>query len=248
MQPSSITQHHAHLWIGDQIIVQEIIIAQLQQALCTNKGCQRCPTCTTISMQQHPWVNWLKPDGSYTVDQIDEILAAVRFKLAPTEQRFFIFTRADELTINCNNRLLKTVEEPHAGYFFIFLTNRTDNILPTLMSRCFVKEFDQRTNQHQYQEILQPFLTASYQQPAEFIKLIDTYEIKERETKDVIDLLIQLFHEQLRELQKKDVQPWQQMLQITDKIILLRQALNQLPPTGSAKIFWKNLYLTFHQQ
>ena len=246
MQPSNITQHHAHLWIGDPNKLQTNIIAQLQHTLCSNHGCLTCATCKQIANLQHPWINWLKPDGSYTLDQIDEILATVRFKLNPNEQRFFIFTQADELTVNCNNRLLKTVEEPHAGYFFIFLANRTDNILPTLISRCFVKNFDQRTSQHDYDQIIQPFLQASFNQPAEFMKMIDAHEIKERETKDVIDLLIQLFHDQLRFKQKEN--DMQSMLAITDKIIVLKQALNQMPPQGSAKLFWKNLYLTFHQQ
>lgn len=249
MQKSNILQHHAHLWIGDPTTLHTHTIEQLQQLLCTQHGCKKCVQCNQIKDFQHPWVTWIKPDGSYTVDQIDEILQTVRFKLNPQEQRFLIFTQADELTTNCNNRLLKTVEEPHSGYFFIFLTNRTDNILPTLSSRCFIQEFNQITNNHRYAEILEPFLKGSLHQPAEFIKMIDSYEIKESETKDILDLLIQNFHQQLKVIHtEQDDKKISSMLAITDNIVVLKKALSELPVPGSCKMFWKNLYLSFHQQ
>lgn len=248
MQLPNLLQHQSHLWIGNQNTLQSHAIGELQQIFCKSKGCAACSVCTRIQELQHPWVHWLKPDGSYTLDQIDEILTNVRFKLDPKEQRFFIFTQADELTANCNNRLLKTIEEPHEGYFFIFLATRTDTILPTLMSRCFVKEFDAKTYQHQYDDIVQPFLTATFKNPSEFIKLIDKNEITQRETKDIIDLLIQLFHQRLRTIHTQSPNQIEQMLAITHNIVLLKQALLQLPPQGSAKLFWKNLYMTFHYQ
>ena len=193
-------------------------------------------------------MHWLQPDSSYSIDQIDEILTTVRFKLHATEQRFIIFTHADELNAHCNNRLLKTIEEPHAGYIFIFLTSRTDNILPTLISRCFVKEFQDHQQQLMYNEIIQPFASSNFTQPIEFIKLIDKYEIKERETKDIIDALIAMFHSQLTKMHGNQPIKLHDMIKITDKILILKQALTKLPPPGSTKLFWKNVYLQFHAQ
>ena len=63
MQPPSITQHQAHLWIGNQDTLQSNIIAQLQQTFCPNHGCATCSICNRIREQQHPWIYWLKPDG-----------------------------------------------------------------------------------------------------------------------------------------------------------------------------------------
>lgn len=248
MQQPNLLTHHAHLWIGDKNTLVTHTIAALQHALCPNNGCTSCLTCKKITEEQHAWISWIRPDGSYSLDQIDEILSSIRFKLDSTEKRFLIFTQADELTANCNNRLLKSIEEPHPGYFFIFLTSRTENILPTLISRCFVKEFNQHSFHHQYYEITQPFLNSQLDRPIEFMKLIDKHEIKERETRDIIDLLIQNYHEKLKCLHMSDRLQPEMMLQITDHIVLLRQALMQLPVHGSSKLFWKNLYLTFHLQ
>lgn len=243
MRQNIILQYHAHLWIASQQTLQKQIMLHLQQILCPLHGCNQCQTCKIIEEKQHPWTFWVDPEGSYNIDQIDEVLQNVRFKLDQTEQRFIIFTQAEELTANCNNRLLKTIEEPHSGYFFIFLATRTDNILPTLISRCFVKEFDQHGSNDKYLNFIEPFLSNNFNHPAEFIKMIDTLEIKERETKDVIDTMIASFHHQLITLQSQKNS--KKMLEITDKIIILKQSLLNLPLHGSAKMFWKNLYLKF---
>ena len=246
MKNINLLHHHAHLWLGSSQTIEQQIIIHLQQILCPSNGCQNCATCKQIEQHEHPWTHWLQPDGAYSLDQIDEILQTVRFKLNETEQRFIIFSKAEELTANCNNRLLKTIEEPHAGYIFIFLATRTENILETLKSRCFIKEFDQTSNNFAHEEILQPFLKNKFEKPIEFIKLIDSLEIKERETKDIVDSLISSFRAQLKNVDLQTDDHQEKMMRITDKIIILKEALLQLPPQGSAKMFWKNLYLKFH--
>ncbi|MBP6892423.1 hypothetical protein KBB68_02470 [Candidatus Babeliales bacterium] len=248
MQSINLLHYHAHLWIGSTQTIEQQIIIQLQKTLCSFGGCQTCTICTQIKNHEHPWTHWLQPDGAYNLDQIDEILETVRFKLDKHEQRFIIFTKAEELTASCNNRLLKTIEEPYPGYIFIFLATRNENILATLQSRCFLKEFDQHSNNFEYEEIMQPFLKNKFEKPAEFMKLIDSFEIKERETKDIVDSLIASFHAQLKNVNMLTPKHKHTMIKITDKIILLKEALLQLPPQGSAKMFWKNIYLKFHEQ
>ncbi len=250
MQKNNILlQHHAHLWIGNTLKLEATVIAALQATLCKNNGCQNCQNCMLISQHQHPAIFWIEPEGSYTLDQIDEVLTNVRFKLNSTEYRFFIFTQADQLSANCNNRLLKTIEEPHNGYIFIFLTSRTDTILPTLSSRCFIKQIDNHVVNYAYQEIMKPFIENKFTQPLEFIKSIEKHEIKERETRDIVDELITFFHNQLINIHQTDlINQSQIMIEITTKIVILKNALSQLPVQGSAKMFWKNLYMTFHEQ
>lgn len=244
-----LLQHHAHLWIGNKSKLEETVIATLQKTLCKKNGCQECQICILITQHQHPEIFWIEPDGSYTLDQIDEILNHVKFKLNSTEHRFFIFTQADQLSANCNNRLLKTIEEPHAGYFFIFLTSRTDTILPTLISRCFIQQIHSDLIDYTHQEIMQPFIQNNFTQPLDFIKSIEKHEIKEAETKDIVDDLIAYFHNQLIQIHSKDMLNKSEiMIKTTTKIVILKNALSKLPASGSAKMFWKNLYLTFHEQ
>ena len=243
-----ITQHHAHLWVSDQQTLGEQLIRQLQKTLCPNQGCTSCSTCMQIEQKQHPAATWIEPEGSYTLEDIDQVLDSVRFTLDSNEKRFFIFTNAQELTPACSNRLLKTIEEPHKGYYFIFMTSRTENILPTLASRCFFKQFAQQNISHSYQEIMEPFLNSSFQNPTGFMRNIDRLSIKESETRDIVDLLLQYFHGQLIKAHGLQQHNPVVMLHVTDKIILIKQALTQLPISGSSKLFWKNMYIAFHQQ
>ncbi|MCX5923801.1 MAG: hypothetical protein NTZ68_00025 [Candidatus Dependentiae bacterium] len=247
-QPNLITQHHAHLWVSDQQTLFEQFVSQLQNIICPDHGCGSCTLCLQIEQKQHPWTTWIEPEGSYTLEDIDQVLESSRFTLNQDEKRFFIFTNAQELTPACSNRLLKTIEEPHKGYYFIFMASRTDNILPTLASRCFLKQFSEQNISHGYQEIMEPFISSSFHNPAGFMKNIDRLAVKEHETRDIVDFLLQYFHGQLITAHRQsDFNP-ATMLHITDKIILIKQALVQLPISGSSKLFWKNMYMAFHQQ
>src|SRR3990167_8860740 len=102
-------QHPTQLWMSDQLTLQKKMIEYLQQQLCKQQGCAACITCIQIAAKDHPWVIWTMPDRSYTLEQIDEIIAASSFQLDQGEQRFFILPQAERLTDQCSNRLLKTI-------------------------------------------------------------------------------------------------------------------------------------------
>lgn len=76
---------------------------------------------------------------------IDEIRAMQR-RLAtrPTlgSRRVVIIDPADDLEKGAANALLKSLEEPPAGTFFLLIANRPGRLLPTIRSRCRVLRFD----------------------------------------------------------------------------------------------------------
>jgi DNA polymerase-3 subunit delta' len=71
-----------------------------------------------------------------SVDQIRRLVLE-RTSFAPHEGRgrIFIVRRAHELSISAANALLKTLEEPPANTYFVLLTNRPSELLPTIHSR-----------------------------------------------------------------------------------------------------------------
>lgn len=248
MSYKQITQHSSHLFISDAITAQNVAIAALQHALCEQATtCNNsCKNCMLIEQKNHPWVAWLSPENSYNVGQIDEVIGSSQFLLDAQEKRFFIFTEAHELTSACSNRLLKTIEEPHSGYYFIFITHRPQELLPTLISRCFVQQIQSKNNMHLFHDILQPFIDFTLDKPAQFMKILEKQNIKESATKEIIDQLFQHFHQKLKEsIEKNNEKEQKTYLNI---IVILQQSLQQLPVQGSYKLFWKNFYLTFHQQ
>lgn len=246
MKTNQLIQHSTHLWISDPVTAEKNLIEALQQNLCPKSGCKKCSTCAQIYHKNHPWISWLEPENSYTLEQIDSVIESVQFLLDNKEKRFFIFTAAHELTPACCNRLLKTIEEPHAGYYFVFISHRPQELLPTLISRCVTQNFKTQSSQHLYHEILQPFISGTLQNPIQFMKLIDKQNIKESSTKEIVDILFQHFYEKLKESIIDNDQTSQ--TKYLNLIIILKKSLLQLPIQGSHKIFWKNLYLAFHSQ
>lgn len=75
---------------------------------------------------------------------IDEIRALTnRLHTRPTlgSRRVVIIDPADDLERNAANALLKALEEPPAGTFFLLVTHRPGRLLPTIRSRCRVLRF-----------------------------------------------------------------------------------------------------------
>ena len=245
MSKNQLLQHNAHLWISDPITTENEFHKKVQDLFCENNQCGSCNTCLQIKDFQHPSLSWIEAENSYTVDQINDIISSVQFKLGENEKRFFIFREAERLTSACCNRLLKTIEEPHAGYYFIFMTNRPESILDTLKSRCFKKSFKPQEKNNIYNEILEPFLEQSCNKPVQFMRAITKQNIKEHETKEIADILLEDFYEKLKDgIKNKDSEKINLYI---DCLIKIKSALLQLPVQGSTKIFWKNFYLSFDQ-
>lgn len=235
-------QHPTQLWVSDHQTLHTHIIAHLQKKLCAKQGCLECITCKQITAQEHPWVIWLQPERSYTLEQIDEVLTLAGFTLDHNEQRFFIFTKAERLTDQCSNRLLKTIEEPFAGYNFFFLTNRIQALPLTIQSRCVIHTIKQQSSIEPYQDFLKPFLALQFYDPINFIKQLDLLDIKEQETKELTDELFAYWSHEV----KQNIQAEIPTTTATAMTSILQQAIINQPMTGSAKIFWKNLYMTAH--
>jgi len=240
-----LLQHQSHVWISDTLTLQQEAIKSLCEVFCQNNACGNCLVCLKIQQRQHTSVFWIIPEEQYTLDDIDSILNAVKFKLTHNECRFFIIAHAEKLTLACSNRLLKTIEEPHFGYYFLFLSSRLDMIIPTILSRSFFREFPYVIQSHEYQEIMQPFIDQCFDKPVDFLKVFDKIDVKELESRDILDLLMQYFYDQLKNIYSQTVKSPEQIMKYMNYIVLLRKQYNQLPVQGSSKMFWKNIYLLF---
>lgn len=248
MSKSALLHHQAHLWISDQTTLDQRVTQQLQQIFCKNNHCTSCSNCLQIQQKQHPCVIYAAAQNSYTLEDIDILLEQTKFKLGNNEHIFFILPNAQELTAACSNRLLKTIEEPYPGYHFILLATRTDTILPTIRSRCLVQEFKHQHQDFAYQEITQMFIDQNFANPLQFLKLIDKHEIDHHSSKDIVDALISHFYQHLQRLHKQPMLDFAAMNTQLDFLLLLKQQLAILPVQGSSKLFWKNMYLQFHQK
>ncbi len=93
----------------------------------------------------HPDLGWVTPSGAseMLVGDVDEaVVAAAQRTPFEARRRVFVIERAETMNDQAANRMLKTLEEPPAFAHLVLLTNRPDQVLPTIASRCQQVRFE----------------------------------------------------------------------------------------------------------
>lgn len=81
----------------------------------------------------------VRPEGkSIGVDDVRRILAEANVMPFEGKRKVIIIYQGELMTHQAQNALLKTVEEPLPGVYFIILTRTLDDLLPTIRSRCAI--------------------------------------------------------------------------------------------------------------
>lgn len=229
----------AQLLLGSSQHLTDVVITFLQEHICLNNGCLVCVTCQQIRKQQHPDVVWILPEKTYTL----ETLAIIQELSAYSTDRpfFFVIQKADFLTTQCSNSLLKTIEEPPQGYHFILCAERKEYILPTIVSRCIIRSFIHNDIYTAHKTLYAYFTADKAQDPLQFLKEIQQSTITEPESLNLIDQLLAYWTHKYNLSNETPAK-----MLITKKIHLFEQALLTAPMSGSSKLFWKNLFLQYH--
>ena len=101
--------------------------------------CQKCDSCKKAQGKNHPdiiYVNHEKP-GTITIDEIrDQVIADVAIRPYCSPHKIYIVPDAEMMTVQAQNALLKTIEEPPEYAVIMLLTSNIDALLPTIQSRC----------------------------------------------------------------------------------------------------------------
>ena len=250
--------HPAYLFIGSTDMLLEHTIALLQLQFCQNiqqsahpeehdsasrktQACSVCIQCRKIREQQHESVLWLCPEKQYAIDDLDVIFSTIAFALEQDHHFFFVLQKADMLTSTCANALLKSLEEPPAGYHFILLAQRHELILPTIKSRCFIEQLKSTDAETQIPALLPFFTTTTFHDPLAFSKELESANPNEWESLALLDqLLIYWANIYKKSLIKKDTAK----IKVAEKMMLhIKKAMLKPPMPGSSKLFWKNLFL-----
>jgi DNA polymerase-3 subunit delta' len=103
-------------------------------------GCGSCSTCLRVLRHRHPDVHHIIPEGPLIpVDVIRESVIPEASR-SPFEARMkvFIIEEAERMNPAAQNALLKTLEEPPGDTVFILISDREEELLETISSRCRV--------------------------------------------------------------------------------------------------------------
>jgi DNA polymerase-3 subunit gamma/tau len=104
--------------------------------------CGSCVHCTQIASGSHMDVIEMDAASNTGVDDVREIIEAVRYAAASSRFKIYIIDEVHMLSRNAFNALLKTLEEPPPHVKFIFATTEVQKLPVTVLSRC--QRFDLR--------------------------------------------------------------------------------------------------------
>ncbi len=102
----------------------------------TVKPCGVCPNCIAIAAGQHIDVVEIDAASNTGVDNIREIIEAVRYAPVSARNKIYIIDEVHMLSKGAFNALLKTLEEPPPHVKFIFATTEVQKVPATILSRC----------------------------------------------------------------------------------------------------------------
>ncbi|HJZ22881.1 MAG TPA: hypothetical protein VJ201_00325 [Candidatus Babeliales bacterium] len=235
----------AYLFIGPTDNVIEFTHHELQRLFCSyaqENGCLTCATCMAIRTHQYYDLRWYNPEKkSYVQETIEDVFSTISLALNPGQHLFFVFQDAHMLTAITANSLLKSIEEPPAGYHFIFLTNYPRQILPTITSRCVSHVIMPTSQDHgEHLQLYNFFTTISPQNPNAFLAVIEKLGITEAESVELIDNILLFW---LKKYKHERVNMGQVSFGTQRTLDHISWAAEHPPMPGSAKLFWKNLFM-----
>lgn len=104
--------------------------------------CGVCEPCVAIAEGRHIDVVEMDAASNTGVDDVREIIEAVRYSAVSARYKVYIIDEVHMLSKNAFNALLKTLEEPPAHVKFLFATTEVNKVPVTVLSRC--QRFDLR--------------------------------------------------------------------------------------------------------
>lgn len=114
----------------------------------TQTACGQCHTCQLMQANTHPDFHLLDgQDESIKIEHIRNILGKVSQKSQIAPAKVVLIKQASSMNINASNAVLKALEEPPSGTFFILTSDTNSRLLPTIRSRCLLQRLPMPTQQ-----------------------------------------------------------------------------------------------------
>lgn len=134
---------HAYLLNGElrsgKEFIAKIFAAALQCESDTEAPCQKCQSCVKAFSGNHPdiiYISHEKPNTIGVEDIRGQINNDIMIKPYQGPYKIYIMNEAEKMTVQAQNALLKTLEEPPAYAVILLLTTSVEEMLPTIVSRC----------------------------------------------------------------------------------------------------------------
>ena len=106
------------------------------------EACDECESCKSFDDGRSVNVQELNAAANNSVEEIRAIIDQVRIPPQLGNYKVIILDEVHMLSTSASNALLKTLEEPPSYVIFILATTEKQKILPTILSRCQIFDFN----------------------------------------------------------------------------------------------------------
>ena len=142
---------HSYMFIGPDGIGKVLFAKEFaKMILCqdSNKACNHCSSCIKFNSDNHPdFMIINSEDGkSIKINQIRFLQERISEKPIVSSKKVYIINNSDLMTVEAQNCLLKTLEEPPEYAIIILVLSNENKCLSTIKSRCTKIAFQKLRN------------------------------------------------------------------------------------------------------
>jgi DNA polymerase-3 subunit gamma/tau len=142
---------HAYLFCGPRGVGKTTCARIFAKAIncqsptADGEACNECESCNAFNEQRSFNIFELDAASNNSVEHIKTLMEQTRIPPQVGRYKVFIIDEVHMLSTAAFNAFLKTLEEPPAHVIFILATTEKHKILPTILSRCQIYDFERMT-------------------------------------------------------------------------------------------------------
>ena len=134
---------HAYILDGEEGAGKNLLASAFAQTLQCEKRqdepCGQCRSCRQTESENQPDIIRVfheKPNSIGVEDIREQLCNDIQIRPYSSPYKIYLVDEAEKMTVQAQNALLKTIEEPPAYGIILLLTTNSEAFLPTILSRC----------------------------------------------------------------------------------------------------------------